>query len=440
MAEIGSVSAALAALHADDPKTGRLAASAFESLTWGEGLESVTQISLQEFLWYQLPAKSPAPREERRATAEALGRLFERLDLGRYAAICASETTRAVMAAYERGPHAGLAAYRKALSRSGVEPPDLPELSWGQVMGGDEAAAYYATAGALELAQAAGMFSVGRRGWRTAQRQVATDVLTRPRAALGGVNWLEKVHAERLHGWARAGGATRGHLIDSLLDRLRAAPSVPDQAARVLEPARRLLDEAADGIVLTRVGHLPRALVVAMNDAYEYYDLPGYRPRGEHDVLPLTELRELLRGAGLIRRIGGRLVLSGRGRRLQRDTPGLWRAVTGRLIVGEDLAAAVAEIVLLTLSAGRPIGDERLGQIVVRAVAEEGWHDPRTHDVPDAAAVAQARAAVRHRLQSLRLLRSDTAGGPYRLTTAGQAAALAALGARAPRPRTGTGA
>lgn len=440
MAEIGSVSAALAALHADDPETGRLAAGAFESLTWGEGLESVTQISLQEFLWYQLPAKAPASAGEKRSTAAALGRLFERLGLGRYAAICTSETTRTVMAAYEAGQTQGLAAYRRALSRSGIEPPEVPDLAWGQVMGGDEAAAYYATAGALELAQAAGIFTAGAHGWRTALRRVASGVLTRPQPALGGGNWLEKVHAERLNAWSRGGGTTRGRLIDPILDRLRAAPPVPDQAARVLEPARWLLAEAGDGIALTRAGHLPRALVVAMNDAYEYYDLPGYRPRGEHDVVALTELRELLRGAGLIRRTGSRLVLSVRGRRLQQDTPGLWRAVTGRLVVGEDLGAAVAEIVLLSLSAGRPIADERLGRIVVRAVAEEGWHDPRTHDVPDAAAVAEARAAVRHRLQALRLLRSDTVGGPYRLTAAGQAATLAALRARALRPRTGAGA
>lgn len=440
MAEIGSVSAALAALHADDPEIGRLAAGAFESLTWGEGLESVTQISLQEFLWYQLPAKSPAPPEEKRSTAAALGRLFERLGLGRYAAICASETTRTVTAAYEAGQQRGLAAYRRALSRSGIEPPDLPELAWGPVMGGDEAAAYYATAGALELAQAAGLFRAGARGWRTAQRRVATDIMTRPQATLGGSTWMEKVHGERLNAWVRGGGTTRGRLIDPILERLRTAPSVPDQAARVLEPARWLLDEAAEGIPLTRAGHLPRPLVVAMNDAYEYYDLPGYRPRGEHDVLALTELRELLRGAGLIRRTGGRLVLTGRGRRLRRDTPALWRAATGRLIVGEDLAAAVAEIVLLVLSAGRPIGDERIGRIVVRAVAEEGWHDPRTHAVPDAAAVAVARAAVRHRLQALRLLHGDTVGGPDRLTPAGQAAALAALRARALRPRAGAGA
>ncbi|MEV5710262.1 hypothetical protein [Actinoallomurus sp. NPDC052274] len=47
-------------------------------------------------------------------------------------------------------------------------------------MGSDEAAACYLTAGALELAQAAGVFNAGARGWRTAQRRVATDATAIP--------------------------------------------------------------------------------------------------------------------------------------------------------------------------------------------------------------------------------------------------------------------
>src|SRR5262249_19038600 len=158
--------------------------------------------------------------------------------------------------------------------------------------------AFSATAGALELAQASGVFKAGTRGWRTAQRGVATGFLTRPQPELGGVTWLAKVHTERLSNWAHGHSATRTALIEPILERLRSTPAVPDDAARVLEPVRWLLNEAADGITLTQIGNLPKPLVVAMNDAYNYYDLPGYRPRGEHDVAPLSELRELLRKAG----------------------------------------------------------------------------------------------------------------------------------------------
>lgn len=441
MADIGSVDTALAALRADAPETGRLAATAFESLTWGEGLESVTQIGLQEFLWYQLPAKSPVPPEERHACAVALGRLFAYLGLDRYAEICTSEKTRTVIAAYESGRDKGIAAYRKAMTGSGIEPPDLPDLAWGKIMGSDEAAAYYVTAGALELAQASGVFSAGRRGWRTAQRRVATDALTRPQPELGGATWLEKVHTERIRTWAGGRGATRVALIDPILERLHIAPAVPDDAARALEPALWLLNEAAEGINLTQIGNLPKSLVVAMNDAYNYYDLPGYRPRGEHDVFALTELRELLRRAGLTRRTGRRLILTARGRQVRDDIPALWNAVTAQLAAGDDLQASAAELTLLALAPGHPLDRDQLVRILIDALTEEGWHDQRTQNPPDVGDIAYACAPLRHRLQALRLLVTEkTWNAPYRLTTAGQAAALTALRTCALRPRMTIGA
>jgi hypothetical protein len=441
MADISDVDAALAALQADDRKAGRLAADAFESLTWGEGLASVTQLGLQEFLWYQLPARSPVVPEDRQAAAAALGRLFARLGLERYAAICASETTRTVIGAYDSGRDEGVAAYRKALTGSGIEPPDLPELAWGSVMGSDEAAAYYAAADALELAQASGVFRAGARGWRTAQRRVAGDALGRPRPTLDGRTWLETVHAERLTTWANGRSAIRTALIEPVLERLRTAPAAPPEgAAWALEPARRLLDEAAGGIALTQAGYLPKALVVAMNEAYGYYELPDHRPRGEQDVLALTELRELLRQAGLIRRTGRRLVLAPGGRRVRDDVPALWNVVTGRLAAGEDFEAAVAEIVLLALAPGRPVDGDRLEELIVEAVAEDGWRRSKTAASPGTDTVAYTRAHLRHRLQALRLLVPEhTWDSPYQLTLAGQAAALSALRARALRPRTTIG-
>ena len=436
MADIGGVDAALAVLHADDRRIGRLAAQAFEALTWGEGLESVTQLSLQEFLWYQLPAKSPVPPQDRQACAAALGRLFTVLGLNRYAAICTSETTRTVISAHESGPKEGEAAYRKALAASGLEPPELPELAWGSIMGTEEAAAYYATAGALELAQTAGMFRVGGRAWRTAQRRVAADVLTRAPATGAGGTWLERIHAEGLDGWARGRSTSRTALIEPILEQLRTAPAVPGDAATAVEPVRWLLNEAAEGITLTQAGNLPKPLVVAMNDAYNYYDLPGYRPRGEHDVFALTELRELLRTAGFIRRTGRRLVLTPSGRRDRDDVPALWNAVTGRLATGDDFDAAVAEINLLVLATGRLIGRDHLEQVTADAIAESGWHNPKTNTTPDPGTITYARAHLRHRLQALRLLSArKTWNTPDQLTPTGQAAALTALRTRALRPR-----
>ena len=106
--------------------------------------------------------------EGKRHLALALGRVLDLVGLPRYAAICRSPETDAVLAAYERDDREGFAAFRRAEERSGVHPPDLPELTWGPVMGLREAGAFWSTAAALELAIAGGELRPGSRGWRAA--------------------------------------------------------------------------------------------------------------------------------------------------------------------------------------------------------------------------------------------------------------------------------
>jgi hypothetical protein len=97
-----------------------------------EGLETITQYGLQRFLWYELPRKWMTDLEGRRHLAMALGRVLDLVGLPRYAGICRSPETDAVLAAYERDDREGFAAFRRAEERSGVHPPDLPELTWGR--------------------------------------------------------------------------------------------------------------------------------------------------------------------------------------------------------------------------------------------------------------------------------------------------------------------
>src|SRR5947199_78150 len=79
------------------------------------------------------------PRSERWRMAVVLGRLFEALGLSRYAALCTSPVTAAVMRTFdERGVSAGREAYQRALHRCGIVPPDVAELTWGTVMGVEE--------------------------------------------------------------------------------------------------------------------------------------------------------------------------------------------------------------------------------------------------------------------------------------------------------------
>jgi len=163
------VAGALARLRAEDEGLGGDAEAALNSLTWDEGLETITQYGLQTFLWYELPRKWMTDLEGKRHLANALGRLLDLVGLPRYAAICRSPETDAVLDAHERGSREGFAAFRRAEERSGVHPPDLPELEWGPVMGMREAGAFWSTAAALELAITGGQLRPGSSGWRAAQ-------------------------------------------------------------------------------------------------------------------------------------------------------------------------------------------------------------------------------------------------------------------------------
>ena len=87
------VDAALTDMAGTDPVTANQAEAAFGALTWGQGLQVVSLRSVQEFLWYQLPTKFAVPVTEQREVAHALGVLFDRVGLPRYAELCTSPVT-----------------------------------------------------------------------------------------------------------------------------------------------------------------------------------------------------------------------------------------------------------------------------------------------------------------------------------------------------------
>src|ERR1700756_4440453 len=173
-----SESQALETLSREDPEAAGDARAALAWLTGDEGLETISLLRLQEFLWYALPVKWPMSTSGRVGVAKALGRLFLLAGMNRYAGVCSSVGTERIITAYANGHEAGIKAYTEAIEESNAAPPDTDLLAWGSVMGAQERGAYDACAAALELAFASGALCVGPRGWRTKHADLVNRWLT----------------------------------------------------------------------------------------------------------------------------------------------------------------------------------------------------------------------------------------------------------------------
>ena len=223
-------SQALETLTREDPEAAGDAKAALAWLTGDEGLETISLLRLQEFLWYALPVKWPMSTPGRVGVAKALGRLFTLAGLERYAGVCSSAGTEKIITAYADGHEEGIAAYTEAIEASNAAPPDTDLLAWGSVMGPQERAAYDACAAALELAFASGELCVGARGWRTkradlvnrwlagrnevalALAQAGEEPGLAPDGAPGPDTWLGRISAERIDAWAHGRPGERSRL------------------------------------------------------------------------------------------------------------------------------------------------------------------------------------------------------------------------------------
>ena len=284
-------SQALETLTREDPEAAGDARAALAWLTGDEGLETISLLRLQEFLWYALPVKWPMSTPGRVGVAKALGRLFLLAGLDRYAGVCSSAGTEKIITAYADGHEEGIAAYTEAIEESNAAPPDTELLAWGSVMGSQERAAYDACAAALELAFASGELSVGARGWRTKRVDIVNRWLTgRPeiprhcgdpgRSALsadgapGTDTWLGRISAERIDAWAHGRPGERSRLARGLIPRLLEPPAVPDDPLPTL---RWLLGRADEGLRLTARHYIAPALVTEAVD-----DVRLARPARRH--------------------------------------------------------------------------------------------------------------------------------------------------------------
>ena len=466
-----SESQALETLSREDPEAAGDARAALAWLTGDEGLETISLLRLQEFLWYALPVKWPMSTPGRVGVAKALGRLFLLAGLDRYAAVCCSAGTEKIITAYADGHEEGIAAYTEAIEESNAAPPDTDLLAWGSVMGAQERAAYDACAAALELAFASGELSVGARGWRTkradivnrwltgrptgdldgdaepglaldadadAEPGLALDADAEPGLALNGGGelgqaldgspgtdtWLGRISAERIDAWAHGRPGERSRLARGLIPRLLEPPAVPDDPLPTL---RWLLGRAGEGLRLTARYYIAPALVTEAVEEFGWRDQLVGTLRQELDVFPLHTLRGMAQTEmGAIRRRSTSLVLTKTGKLMTADPAARWHIGTAALIGPDDgpqpdFSVAVREAALMVILTSGPTGYDELTKQLTDLHGVEGWaaggmgaarpgagrHGTGLHSTGLASAVRTELYALRHRLWALHLLGTE---------------------------------
>ena len=316
--------------------TAEVTGEARAALDWllpdGGDLADLTQRGLQEFLWYQLPMKWLTDQRQHHEVAWALGDALEAAGLDRYAALCRSEATHQVIARWEPDADGARGQLRRLMEDSGVEPPDTQLLAWGDVQGMEEYAASWRVSRALESAIEDGRLVPGARGWKRVAEGVAEATLLGPAAPDDERPLVSVVIAERCADWLRTAGFRKlevGEELQALVQdpASHEGPQRAEELAAVgatLEPLQWFLGQVGDGVMLTQAGYLPKALALAADERYDWFDLkPKFTVRGERDLLELTELRELARDQRLVTLRHRRLSLSAQGRRVLADPAAL---------------------------------------------------------------------------------------------------------------------
>ncbi len=322
-----SIDEALAAVSPDHRENARAALNWLlpeeDDTTWAD----LTQIELQGFLWYSLPMKWLVEPAEHHEVARALAAVFDAAGLDRYAALCRSETTHTLIDLWPHDTERARKQFTKAFDSSGVAVPDTDLLAWGAVTGVDEYRATMRVSVALEEALAAGKFVPGQRGWRQVTDEVTRAELLEPLTPDDPRTVLQSVLDERRSAWLRdlprQGVAVSPGLqqASNSLDAQGpgAADARLDQVADTLEPLTWLLDRLADGAKLTQAGYLPKALALAADERYGWFEMhPFSTLRGESNLPHLTSLRQLAKDAGLTTTRRGLLSLSPKGRQARR--------------------------------------------------------------------------------------------------------------------------
>ncbi|MFF3359837.1 hypothetical protein ACFYWN_46495 [Streptomyces sp. NPDC002917] len=395
----------------------------------GDPVSSLAQEDVERFCWYELPVKWAGKPVEYPRILTALADLLHAAGRPRAAAVCTSETTREILAAWQRSPDQGRAAFRRAVDASPVTPPDTSLLAWGSVMGIDEAVARRNASWMLEEALDDGVLVPGARGYDAARVKHLERWLTTPYSAHDGPTPLDAIHSERRRTWAETPPAARRRLRGPLADLLATAPAVPEGTA---EPLRWLLESVGDGVTLTQAGYLPRALVVEAAERYDWY-LPGMVPRTEYDVVRLAELHQLARAERLLAKRHRKLALTARGRQHLAD-PALLQATAAHAWFGDRVVAELAEAAAAALLGGETGLDDLTSAVHALAAEAFTYADGSTPQPDDTRRFLWQWLRPGEALGFLSF--RDRSRSTITLTPTGRAAAVAAFRARAHASRT----
>ena len=335
-------SQALETLTREDPEAADDARAALAWLTGDEGLETISLLRLQEFLWYALPVKWPMSTPGRVGVAKALGRLFLLAGMDRYAAVCSSAGTekhhhrvrRRARGGHrrlhrghrgvERGPAghrparlglghgpAGARRLRRLRRRPGTglrlrravrggarlaHPADgdrQPLADRPAAEAGDGARASDGLLAAdAEAGSALERWTLRGRRRRAGCRGTGRRRRAGPTAGCDGSpgtdTWLGRISAERIDAWAHGRPGERSRLARTLIPRLLEPPAVPDDPLPTL---RWLLGHAGEGLRLTARHYIAPALVTEAVEEFGWRDQLVGTLRQELDVFPLHTLR-----------------------------------------------------------------------------------------------------------------------------------------------------
>lgn len=442
----GDVEAALARIHACDTEIARNARDVYDTLTWGEGPGQLRLSGLQEWLWYRLATKymTDEPGYMTRLAATA-AELFDELGLDRYAAVCRSDTTAQVHGAYATSDADGVAAMRTAASASGIDPPDLDDFAWGDVMGVEESMARSAAEDALERAIVGGELSPGGRGWRGRQQEVTRGALDGEHPDQPGQNWRTAITTERIGAWVAQGerrSPSLGRLRADVARRLLHPVQPSEDVAERLAPLTWTLDLMGAEQSLTQSGYLNTAFVRRFHAEKPWPDPFPMRtpPRSEADDMILPRLRALLESMGAVRKRGRTLKRTKKGGEMAVDPTLAWKAATDAF--GRDPwdRFVVQTCSLILLDGGGRASAREMRVEVARIAAEVGWQTsgddgghqtPSEHDVSWAFSDSQALL----KLFGMLSVHGDWADRRLELAPSGEATMAALLRATATAPR-----